>query len=102
MTVNTIVEQAKVKNKKSMLYEVNWLLECLTLRIKSTRVYDHLFKSGILVLLLSLPITLLSFLAGMSNEFGFNKQALEATKKILLGKSLAQKLGVLCFYELSI
>jgi hypothetical protein len=35
----------------------------------------------------------------MSNEFGFNKQALEATKKILRGKSLAQKLGVLCFYE---
>lgn len=76
MTVNTIVAQAKVKNKKSMLYEANWLLECLTLKIKSIRVYDHLFKSGMLPL--SHPNTLRSLLGGMSSEFGFNKQALEA------------------------
>ncbi len=100
MTVNTIVAQAKVKNKKSMHCEANWLLECLTLRIKSTRVYDHLFKSGILPL--PHPKTLRSLLGEMSSGFGFNKQALEAIKKILRGKSLAQKLGVLCLDELSI
>ena len=38
----------------------------------------------------------------MSSEFGFNKQALEAIKKILRGKSQAQRLGILCFDELSI
>ena len=100
MTVNTIMAKAKVKNKKSMRYEANWLLECLTLRIKSSKVYDHLFRSGILPL--PHPNTLRSLLGGMSSEFGFNKQALEAIKKILRGKSQAQRLGILCFDELSI
>jgi hypothetical protein len=100
MTVNTIMAKAKVKNKKSMRYEENWLLECLTLRIKSSKVYDHLSRSGILPL--PHPNTLRSLLGGMSSEFGFNKQALEAIRKILRGKSQAQKLGILCFYELSI
>jgi hypothetical protein len=31
----------------------------------------------------------------------YNKQALEAIKKILRGKSQAQRLGILCFDELS-
>ena len=83
-----------------MRYKANWLLECLTLRIKSSKVYDHLFRSGILPL--PHPNTLRSLLGGMSSEFGFNKQALEAIKKILRGKSQAQRLGILCFDELSI
>jgi hypothetical protein len=100
MTVNTIMAKAKVKNKKSMRYEENWLLECLTLRIKSSKVYDHLSRSGILPF--PHPNTLRSLLGGMSSGFGFNKQALEAIRKILRGKSQAQKLGILCFDELSI
>nr|CAH0112698.1 unnamed protein product [Daphnia galeata] len=64
MTVNTIMAKARVKNKKSMRYEANWLLECLNLRIKSCKVYDHLFRSGILPL--PHPNTLCSLLGEMS------------------------------------
>jgi hypothetical protein len=64
MTVNTIMAKGRVKNKKSMRYEANWLLECLTLRIKSFKVYDHLFRSGILPL--PHPNTLRSLLGEMS------------------------------------
>jgi hypothetical protein len=64
MTINTIMAKARVKNKKSMRYEANWLLECLTLRIKSSKVYDHLFRSGILPL--PHPNTLCSLLGEMS------------------------------------
>ena len=83
-----------------MRYEAEWMLECLLLRIKSMATYDHLRNRKILPL--PHPNTLRQVLCGMSTEFGFNKQALEAIQNTLNGKSDAERLDVLCFDEMSI
>ena len=76
------------------------MLECLLLRIKSSSTYEHLRSRNLIPL--PHPNTLRQILCGMSSEFGFNKQALEAIQRTLRGKSDAQKLGVVCFDEFSI
>ena len=95
-----IVKKSKVKNKKSMRYEAEWLLECLMLRIKSPEAYRHIDDSGIL----PLPSyeTLRRLIAGLACHFGFQKMALEAIQRAFANKTKNETEGVVCFDEMVI
>lgn len=98
--MSMIIKRSKFKNSKSMRYEADWLLECLLLRIKSFSTYEHLRKKGLLPL--PCPNTLRDMLGAMSNNFGFSETALEAIEKLLDGKNLEEKVGVLSMDEMKV
>lgn len=92
--------RCKNKNKKDMRYNAEWLLECLLLRIKSSKTYEHLRSEGILPL--PHKTTLQSMLSGMSCHFGFNEFALKALEKIFDGKPLNERFCSLMWDEITI
>lgn len=98
LTVQMINRKSKVKNKKSMLFEAEWILECLLLHIKSPKAYKHINDSDIL------PISSHSTLRRLIRacHFGFPKMALEAIQMAFANKSKEEVQGVLCFDEISI
>lgn len=69
---------AKVKNH-GQRYTKNWILECIIMKMKSPRLYEHLRKNNIL----SLPskATLMRYMASYRTCFGFNKKVLEIERK---------------------
>lgn len=83
-----------------MKYEVEWLLECLQIRIKSPAVYEHLRMNNILPL--PCKDTLRKLTTGLCTEFGFNEFALECIKNDLKNKSLPERYGSLMWDEMSI
>ena len=88
------------KNKKDIRYEIEWLLECLLIRVKSPATYEHLRICNIL----PLPSrnTLQKMTSSLSAEFGFNQFALECIKKNLKNKPLSERYGSLMWDEMSI
>ena len=102
MVVNTIVAKSrcKAKHNKDMQYEVEWLLECLLIRIKSPAVYEHLRVNNILPL--PCKDTLRKLSSCLSTEFGFNEFAIECIKKQFHRKSLSERYGSLMWDEMSI
>ena len=83
-----------------MRYDAEWLLECLLIRIKSSKTYEHLRSEG----LLPLPhiTTLQSMLSGMSCHFGFNEFALNALEKVFAGMPLNKRFVSLMWDEITI
>jgi hypothetical protein len=72
MVVKTIIAKWRCKDKynKDMRYDIEWLLECLLIRVKSPATYEHLRVNKILPL--SSKDTLRKMISSMSPEFGFN------------------------------
>jgi hypothetical protein len=83
-----------------MKYEMEWLLECLQIRIKSPAVYEHLRINNILAL--PCKDTLRKLTSGLCTDFGFNEFALECIKKNFRNKSLPERYGSLVWDEMSI
>ncbi|XP_076301975.1 uncharacterized protein LOC143220123 [Lasioglossum baleicum] len=50
LAVEACFAAAKCKNKKGMRYAIEWIYECILLRIKSTKTYNHLRSRNILTL----------------------------------------------------
>ena len=67
-------------NKKSHLrrYTVEWILECLLLRIKSKALYEHMRNSGILPLPSSQ--TLDKYIGNIDRTFGFQDAVFDSLK----------------------
>lgn len=83
-----------------MRYEIEWLLECLLIRVKSPATYEHLRVNKILPL--PSKDTLRKMISSMSPEFGFNDFALQCIKRNLKNKSLTERYGSLMWDEMSI
>lgn len=88
------------KNKKDIRYEIEWLLECLLIRVKSPATYEHIRICNIL----PLPSrnTLQKMTSSLSSEFGFNQFALECIKTKLKNKPLSERYGSLMWDEMAI
>ena len=100
LVVRTILKKAECKNKKSMRYDPDFLLECVMLRIKSKKAYDHLKLQKLLPL--PCPDTIRELLSCMTCTFGLNAYALNAIKNFLKNKPKAMRYGSLVWDEMSL
>ena len=50
LSVQACLAASKIKSKKGMRYTTQWVYECLLLRIKSKKTYNHLRNHNILTL----------------------------------------------------
>jgi len=83
-----------------MRYDTEFLLECLLLRIKSSKAYNHLIQHK----LLPLPCisTIRRLLSCMPCSFGLNSFALNAIKQASKGKKAPFLYGSLVCDEMSV
>ena len=77
--VRAIIAASKVKNLKGMCFQSEWISECLLLRIKSRKAYNHLFKNRIIVL----PClkTLKRYMKFLKSQYGFQNSIFTGIKK---------------------
>lgn len=85
--------------KKPIRYQANWLLECLILRIKSPKAYDHL-RQGLLAL--PHPDTLRRLIRGIPGKFGLNQFSIDSIGKNLQGKPRFLRRGSLVWDEMTV
>ncbi|XP_051167107.1 uncharacterized protein LOC127285249 [Leptopilina boulardi] len=77
--VRAIISTAKVKSKNGIRYNREWIYECILLRIKSCKAYEHLIKREIM----ALPCikTLNNYMKFLKSQYGFQKGVFEGIKK---------------------
>lgn len=70
---------AKLKDPKGNRYSINWIYECLLVKIKSRKVYEHLRTRKIL----ALPCidTLGKYIANLSGQYGFQQAIFDLLAK---------------------
>ncbi|XP_045036895.1 uncharacterized protein LOC123477577 [Daphnia magna] len=102
LVVKTIVTKARCRDKhcRDMRYDVEWLLECLLIRVKSPATYEHLRINNIIPL--PCKDTLRKMTSSLACEFGFNDFAIECIRKHFKNKSLTERYGSLMWDEMSI
>lgn len=69
---------ARVK-KRGFRYSKMWILECIIMKMKSARLYDHIRDNNILAL--PSKSTLKRYMAVYRSAFGFSKKVLEQLKQ---------------------
>jgi hypothetical protein len=50
MFIKAIIKKSDCQEKQGIRYDTEWLFQCLLLRVKSPKAYDHLSGNGILPL----------------------------------------------------
>ncbi len=98
--IRMIVDKSHCGNGKGMRYDAEWLMECLLMRIKSPKAYNHLRTHS----LLPLPCnnTIRKLLSSFPCSFGFNDEALLSIKNTLDGLGLDLRRGSLVWDEMSV
>ncbi|XP_064462616.1 uncharacterized protein LOC135373324 [Ornithodoros turicata] len=79
LAVKHCFQSAQRKSNKGMPYTKDWVLECIIMRMKSPRLYEHLRRHKILCL--PSPTTLRSYLKNYKSGFGFNPNLFSALAK---------------------
>ena len=79
VAVKTCVATAKLKNKMSMRNPLQWIYECLLLRIKSKKAYDHLRQHNILIM--PTYATLNKYILEIKGASGFHKSTFACLEK---------------------
>ncbi|KAH9385003.1 hypothetical protein HPB48_027039 [Haemaphysalis longicornis] len=82
-----------------MVYDQLWVLECVLMRIKSPKLYEHVRRHEILAL--SSKSCLDRHMAGFKSSFGFNASVFEALKKNTEGMGAHSCHGGLGFDEIN-
>jgi len=77
---------------------MDWLMECLLLRIKSPGAYKHIRNSKMLPF--PHPTSLRRLISGQQCQFGFNEIALESIKASMNNKLQRDRQGSLIFDEI--
>lgn len=77
--VRAIFAASKRKGPSGRRYTAEWVYECLLMRIKDRKLYEHLRSHEILVL--PCASTMRGYLRHYSGTFGFQPQTLELMKK---------------------
>ncbi|KAH7959378.1 hypothetical protein HPB49_010630 [Dermacentor silvarum] len=72
-------EAASRKSLKGMRYSSEWVLECVIMRIKSPRLYEHVRREKILML--PIRTCLRNFMKTYESSFGFNSSVLSGIAK---------------------
>ncbi|XP_029348290.1 uncharacterized protein LOC103308705 isoform X2 [Acyrthosiphon pisum] len=91
---------AKKHNVKGNRYTINWIYECLLIRIKSKKVYEHLRSKNIL----TLPCvdTLQKYIQKMSSQYGFQQATFDILKKKSSTMKPEEKRGTLLLDEMKL
>lgn len=76
LAVKTCFEASKRKSTSGMLYDKEWILECVLLRMRSPRLYEHLRKQRILIL--PSRTCLQRYIRRFKSGFGFNDNVFKA------------------------
>ncbi|KAH6935880.1 hypothetical protein HPB50_011322 [Hyalomma asiaticum] len=82
-----------------MLYE-NWILECVLLRMRRPKLYEHLQKQKILVL--PSPTCLLRYVRNFKSGFGFNDSVFQALSAKTESMDVCSRHGGIIFDELKL
>lgn len=70
LAVKTCFDAASRKSTRGMVYDQLWVLECILMRIKSPKLYEHVRRHEILAL--PSKSCLDRHMAGFKSSFGFN------------------------------
>ncbi|KAK4007494.1 hypothetical protein OUZ56_012649 [Daphnia magna] len=99
LVIQTIINSSACISKKGIRYQANWLFECMILRIKSPKAYDHLRE---VLLPLPHPDTLRRLIRGIPGAFGMNQFAIDSTGKNLHNMLRCFRRGSLVRDEMSV
>lgn len=90
--VRTCFQASKLSNKKNIRYTTQWMYECLLLRIKSKKCYEHLRRRNIL----TLPSisTLSKYMARIKTSFGFHSYVFKCLREKVIQMSPGDRRGV--------
>ncbi|KAH6940359.1 hypothetical protein HPB50_026979 [Hyalomma asiaticum] len=91
---------SKRASRKGMKYAQDWLLECILMKLKSPRLYDHIRKHEILVL--PSKTTLKKYMKSYRSTFGFNMTAMNILKMKTSTMSEHQRHGGLLVDEIKL
>ncbi|KAH6920170.1 hypothetical protein HPB50_028842 [Hyalomma asiaticum] len=91
---------AKKKSSKGNVFSKNWILECILMKMKSARLYEHIRKHNII----SLPSksTLKRYLRLYKSGYGFSHKVLSQLKKKTRHISSFQRRGGLLVDEIKL
>ena len=104
--IRTFIEKGRVlarsKSKKAYAMRCNdaFLMQCLVLKLKSSKAYRHIQQECMLPL--PSKSTLRSLLSSSECKFGFNDLALSCIKEALTGLPLSHRGGTINHDEISI
>lgn len=77
--VSACIAASKVSNAKGIRYTLPWIYECLLLRIKSKKAYDHIRQNNILCLPTSQ--TLNRYIKSIKGTYGFQESVFNCLSK---------------------
>lgn len=100
LAVRACFAAAKLKDKKGIRYSNEWVYECILLRIKSTKTYNHLKSRNIL----TLPSisTLNRYTKNVKGCYGFQTSTFEILKKKTANMKSNDVRGVLLVDEMKL
>ncbi|XP_044598428.1 uncharacterized protein LOC123274772 isoform X1 [Cotesia glomerata] len=94
-TVKACFAAAKAKNSKQRRYTIEWVYECLLIRIKSSSVYDRLRSRQILPF--PCKDTLQKYIQKLDSAFGFSEALFETFKLKGSRMEVNEKRGIFNF-----
>ena len=100
LIVSQVTQQSAAKSKTEHRYSMEWIIDALLIRCKSTRAYEMLRIAKYL----PLPSidTLNRHIKAMRPEFGFDKTLFECLKTNLVNFPRNERRGILMFDEIQI
>lgn len=95
--VRSCFAAAKLKNPKGRRYDVRCVYECILMRIKSKKLYEHILERKIL----AVPTlqTLDTYMRKMNSSYGFNLNIFEGLKEKCSGFTTLEKSGMIYNFE---
>jgi hypothetical protein len=100
MVIKAILKKSECQEKQGIRYDTEWLFQCLLLRVKSPKGYDHLRENGILPL--PSHSTIQRLIRGIPGSFGLNDFSIDAIGRNLSGKEKYLRKGSLIWDEMSV
>ncbi|XP_049274332.1 uncharacterized protein LOC119403619 [Rhipicephalus sanguineus] len=98
--VRQCFEASKRASTKGMRCNEEWMLECILMKLKSPRLYDHIRKHEIMVL--PSRTTLKKYMRTYRSSFGFNMKIMSILKKKASSMSVFQRHGGLLVDEMKL
>ena len=93
-SVRACFNASKVKSPKQRRYSIDWVYECLLMRIKSSKLYDHIRSRNILPL--PCKHTLSRYIKKLNPNFGFQNAVFECLRLKASRMEVVEKRGVNC------
>jgi hypothetical protein len=100
MVIKAIIKKSDCQEKQGIRYDTEWLFQCLLLRVKSPKAYDHL--SGNEILPLPSHSTIQRLIRGILGSFCLNDFSIDAIGRNLSGKEKYTRNCSLIWDEISV